>query len=111
MNTGVEYHVFVTPKGKCEGLYVENETASGFEVHELHDGTSSVAFDYRIVALRKNFENIRLEDHTKDVNPARIFHSRKAPARSVSAKGDVNQLIAHLKAMPQAHPVSEKKVQ
>jgi len=110
VNTGVEYHVFVTPKGKCEGLYVENETASGFEVHELHDGTSSVAFDYRIVALRKNFENIRLEDHTKDVNPARILHSRKAPARSVSAKGDVNQLIAHLKAMPQAHPVSEKKV-
>jgi hypothetical protein len=38
------------------------------------------------------------------------IHSRKAPAPSVSAKGDVNQFIAHLKAMPQAHPVPEKKV-
>ncbi len=54
------YHVFVTPKGDCKGLYVTNETNSGFEVRELGGGLSSVAFDYRIVAHRKGYEALRL---------------------------------------------------
>jgi hypothetical protein len=37
-----EYHVFVTPLGDCNGLYVSNKTATGFEVHELGGGTVSV---------------------------------------------------------------------
>ncbi|MGA2371730.1 MAG: beta strand repeat-containing protein [Candidatus Korobacteraceae bacterium] len=32
INGGVAYHVFLTPKGDCKGLYVTNETADGFEV-------------------------------------------------------------------------------
>ena len=54
------YHVFVTPKGDCNGLYVTNETSNSFEVRELNRGQSSVAFDYRIVAHRKGFEATRL---------------------------------------------------
>jgi hypothetical protein len=69
VNTDLDYHVFLTPKADCKGLYVANETSSSFEVHELGGGTSSVRFDYRIVALRKNFENIRLADHTNDPSP------------------------------------------
>lgn len=61
VNTSLEYHVFLTPKGDCKGLYVTNETAAGFEVRELSGGQSSVAFDYRIVAKRKGLENLRLE--------------------------------------------------
>src|SRR5579863_1842221 len=61
-NTDVQYHVFLTPRDECEGLYVSNATASGFEVHELHHGNSNIAFDYRIVALRRGYENVRLED-------------------------------------------------
>jgi len=64
VNTSVEYHVFLTPKGDCEGLYVSNETPEGFEVHELRHGQSSIAFDYRIMAKRKGFENVRLADVT-----------------------------------------------
>jgi hypothetical protein len=60
----MDYHVFLTPKGDCKGLYVANETAGGFEVHELGGGSSSIAFDYRIVAKRKGFENIRMADLT-----------------------------------------------
>jgi hypothetical protein len=63
-NTGVQYHVFLTPRDECDGLFVSNATASGFEVHELHHGHSNVAFDYRIVALRRGFETLRLEDQT-----------------------------------------------
>ncbi len=65
VNTGTEYHVFLTPKGDCKGLYVSNETADSFEVHELGGGKASIAFDYRIVARRKGYETIRLADKTR----------------------------------------------
>ena len=65
VNTGIEYHVFLTPKGDCKGLYVSNESADAFEVHELGGGTSSVAFDYRIVAKRNGYEDVRLGDQTQ----------------------------------------------
>jgi hypothetical protein len=66
VNTGVEYHVFLTPNGDCKGLYVTNKTATSFEVRELGGGSSSVSFDYRITALRKNYESVRFADHTHD---------------------------------------------
>lgn len=64
VNTTMEYHVFLTPKGDCRGLYVTNETPTSFEVRELQGGHSSIAFDYRIVAKRKGYEQIRLADKT-----------------------------------------------
>jgi len=65
----MEYHVFLTPKGDCEGLYVSNESASGFEVHELRNGHSSIGFDYRIMARRSGYEKVRLADKTKQFAP------------------------------------------
>ncbi len=65
VNSGVEYHVFLTPKGDCKGLYVTNETANSFEVRELSGGKANIAFDYRIMARRKGYENVRLADKTK----------------------------------------------
>jgi len=65
VNTGLEYHVFLTPKGDCKGLYVGNESATSFEVHELGGGTSSIAFDYRIMAKRVGYESVRLADVTE----------------------------------------------
>lgn len=62
VNTGVEYHVFLTPDGDCKGLYVSAKTASGFEVRELGGGTSNIAFEYRIMAKRVGYENVRLAD-------------------------------------------------
>ena len=70
VNSGDEYHVFLTPKGDCKGLYVTNETADSFEVRELGGGTASVAFDYRIIARRKGYENVRLADKTKQFENA-----------------------------------------
>ena len=65
INTGVEYHVFLTPNGDCKGLYVAQKSASSFVVKELGGGTSNIAFDYRIMAKRKGFEQVRLADRTK----------------------------------------------
>jgi hypothetical protein len=99
VNTGVEYHVFLTPKGDCEGLYVTNETAGGFEVHELRGGHSNIEFDYRVMARRKGYESVRLADKTKTMqsgrrkrpNAARVTgpHGPAVPAHS--ADSDVQQ--------------------
>lgn len=57
--------MFLTPNGDCKGLYVSNKTANGFEVRELGGGRASIAFDYRIMARRKGYENVRLADKTE----------------------------------------------
>ncbi len=80
VNTDAEYHVFLTPKGDSRGLYVSNETALGFEVHESAGGQSTVAFDYRIVARRMGYETIRLADKTKE------FEAMKLPQRVSKAQ-------------------------
>jgi hypothetical protein len=84
VNTGVEYHVFLTPGGDSEGLYVTNKTAQGFDVHEQHGGHSNIAFDYRIMAKRAGHENERLEDVTvhekkQAENRARMLVPDKGP--------------------------------
>jgi hypothetical protein len=62
VNTDLNYHVFLTPNGDCKGLYVTQKTAGSFVVRELGGGKSSIGFDYRIMAKRKGYENIRLEE-------------------------------------------------
>lgn len=79
VNTGMDYHVFLTPKGDCKGLYVDQETATSFVVKELGGGSSSIGFDYRIVAKRKGFESIRLADRTK------AFDLKNRPIRGATA--------------------------
>jgi hypothetical protein len=67
VNTGVQFHVFLTPGADCKGLYVSNKTANSFEVHELGGGTSSISFDYKIVAKRLGHEIERLVDVTEQM--------------------------------------------
>ena len=71
VNTDTDYHVFLTPNGDSRGLYVSYKTATSFEVREQGGGTSSIAFDYRIVARRKGYERIRLADKTREMNQPR----------------------------------------
>lgn len=44
--------VFVQLEGECNGVYVTNKTAESFDVVELGQGHSDVAFSYTIVANR-----------------------------------------------------------
>jgi hypothetical protein len=55
------YHVFLTPRGDCRGLYVHSQHPTGFEVRELQGGTSSLALSYRVVARRRDVTGPRLE--------------------------------------------------
>jgi hypothetical protein len=75
VNTKEEYHVFLTPKGDCEGLYVANQTPTFFEVKELKKGKSNIAFDYRLVAKRKGYEKARLakvEEISQEIQVAEV---------------------------------------
>ncbi len=79
VNGALDYHVFLTPEGDCRGLYLSSKTAGGFEVRELGGGQSNVAFDYRIVALRRGFESVRLEDVTERMNNLNMSQPAAAP--------------------------------
>ena len=59
VNVAVPYKVFLTPGGNCMGLYISRKTANGFEVRELRGGRSNISFDYRIMAIRMRYENVR----------------------------------------------------
>ena len=61
-NTELVYKVFLSPNGKCQGVYVAKKTATEFEVRELRHGKSNVTFDYRIVARRRGYESVRLKE-------------------------------------------------
>ena len=71
VNTATNYMVIPIPNGDCKGLYVTNKTPTSFEVRELAGGASSIRFDYRIVVLRKKYENVRFADHTNDPVPSK----------------------------------------
>jgi hypothetical protein len=62
VNATVTYHVFLTPNGDSNGLYVARKTAAGFEIREHGGGTSNVAFDYRIVVRRRGYETVRMAE-------------------------------------------------
>jgi hypothetical protein len=54
------YHVFLTPEGDSNGLYVNSRTPRGFVVQEQQGGRSSLQFSYRVVAKRKDIPGERL---------------------------------------------------
>ncbi|HKQ07274.1 MAG TPA: hypothetical protein VJ464_19270 [Blastocatellia bacterium] len=55
-----KYHVFVTPYGNSNGLYVTHRNSKGFRVQEQNDGSSKLTFSYRVVAKRKDIKAERL---------------------------------------------------
>jgi len=59
VNTEVQYHVFLTPNGDCTP-YVTQKTSFSFKVVS-HGEEPNCAFDYRVVAKRKGYEQARLE--------------------------------------------------
>ncbi len=59
VNLTEDYHVFLTPNGDC-ALYVDKKSPTTFTVRAMGGQTCSIAFDYRIVAKRLGYEDVRL---------------------------------------------------
>jgi hypothetical protein len=114
VNTAKEYQVFLTPYGDCKGLYVTNRSAGSFEVHELGGGTASISFGYRIMALRKNYENVRFADRTQSFASIKQIGERtRAKNAAASSQMPRKPLSPHLPTIPRpdmpprAHPVAQ----
>jgi hypothetical protein len=58
---GDDYHVFLTPEGPSNGLYVTDRSSTGFEIREQGEGTSEISFSYRIMTKRADVRAGRLE--------------------------------------------------
>ena len=101
VNTEMEYMVFPVPNGDCKGLYISHQTPTSFEVHELGSGTSSVRFYYRIMALRKNYENVRFADHTKEPDPRNQMLRRDSPRKLEAQPTSVEKMAPVHQAMVQ----------
>ena len=100
-NTGADYHVFLTARGDSDGLYVTNLTATSFEVHESKHGTSSLAFDYRIVAKRRGYEAQRLTDVTERFRTETAITTRlQAMRKDARRSGKVRQLTPRIPQIP-----------
>jgi hypothetical protein len=100
VNTEMDYKVFPVPNGDCKGLYVTNKTATSFEVRELGGGTSSLRFDYRIMALRTKYEKVRFADHTQEFDR----HKRMQERAQAASEGDP-QSRTSTPALPPARPL------
>jgi hypothetical protein len=114
VNTAKEYQVFLTPYGDCKGLYVTNRIAGSFEVHELGGGTAGIGFGYRIMALRKNYENVRFADRTQSfARIQQIGQRMRAKNSSTASHIPRKPLSPHLPNLPRpvmpprAHPVAQ----
>jgi hypothetical protein len=55
-----DYHVFLSPEGNSNGLFVSERAPDGFEVREQRRGRSRLSFSYRVVARRRDVEVERL---------------------------------------------------
>jgi hypothetical protein len=78
-----EYHVFLTPCGDCNGLYVDGLTETGFTVREQKGGTSDVEFSYRLVAKRKDVKDERLPKISLPARPPEMRRLERLRRRQI----------------------------
>ncbi len=78
--------VFIQPEGDCQGTYVTNKSATGFEVHELGGGTSTIPFAWSIVATRADEAEelpdgtVRLSTYRQRFGPTLPYRERQEVA-------------------------------
>lgn len=94
--------VFIQLEGDCNGVYVTNKTAQGFEVVELQGGKSNVPFSWSITATRAN-ETFVAKDGTIRIsnNSQRFPYAPKIlETKEQSAKEDpsiINKSLSNAK--------------
>jgi hypothetical protein len=79
------YHVFLTPEGETRGLYVSDRDARTFTVREQQDGTSNVAFSYRVVMQNKHRQPKRL---ARLEEPEELTRSSRSPSQPTRDRRD-----------------------
>jgi hypothetical protein len=71
VNLDKPYHVFLQINdAECDGVAVVEKTPAAFTVKERRNGRSNAEFSYRLVALRRGFEDHRLDPISVPANTA-----------------------------------------
>ncbi len=114
VNLSEDYHVFLTPLGECQGLYVARKTPTNFEVRELGGGKANIAFDYRIVAKRLGYEGLRMQPPPEPSPPEKGASPQEpvatATAVSVGVEGGAAAQVPPAQSSPAvAVPVEPKR--
>ncbi|MVT11291.1 OmpA family protein [Chitinophaga tropicalis] len=73
--------VFIQLEGECNGVYVTNKSAKGFDVKELQGGKSNVSFTWQIVASRADET---LADGSQIVYTDKRFPKVSGPIASIN---------------------------
>ena len=110
-NAAITYHVFLTPNGDSNGLYVARKTSAGFEVREHGGGGSNVAFDYRIVVRRRGYETVRMAEvhgDVKTVESSRQHLIELTNSGTLTKRGVVE--VPRNAAAPAIRPVAPRTV-
>ena len=80
------YHVFLSPYGESNGLYVSRRNRNGFEVREQSGGRNTLTFSYRVVARRKDVPSERLPKFDVPSQIVKAFAKQKAGNRKQAKK-------------------------
>jgi len=76
-NPDIGLTAHLTPRGDCEGLFVESLTTGELVVRELRGGKSDVAFDYIIHGLRIGFEEVStVQEKTREARTPSMARHR-----------------------------------
>jgi hypothetical protein len=78
-NPDIGLTAHLTPRGECEGLFVESLTTGELVVRELRGGRSGVVFDYIVHGLRIGFEEVStVQEKTRDARiPSMASHRER----------------------------------
>jgi hypothetical protein len=105
---GDDYHVFLTPEGPSNGLYVTDRSPTGFEVREQGEGTSEISFSYRIMTKRADVGAGRLErlERPSEAGESAAAEPAERPTVPSPASPDEPEGAASAKPLPE-RPVPE----
>lgn len=84
--------VYITPEGNCNGVYVTNKSADGFDVIELQDGKSNIPFAWQIIATRASEEYILRDGTTEISDYSQRFAPAPGPLDNFEQPARVNQM-------------------
>ena len=101
-NPDIGLTAHLTPRGDCEGLYVESLTTEQMVVRELHDGMGAVTFDYLVYGLRIGFEEVSVvqektqEAYIPSMADHRALYERRPELRDYNALARFKRMRADI---------------
>jgi hypothetical protein len=87
---GKDLHIFLSPEGDCNGVYVSSKNAKSFSVRELNGGLSTLSFSYRIVGRRKDISCQRMKKISLPKRPPITQAAPTAPKRKRFKARDIS---------------------